>query len=197
MPTSPWGDHRLGFGEPLAEELQQLRVSGGMGNIELAQLGNARARELRISSRMGNFTVDLGGEWPTDDVSDLEVTHSMGDLRLRIPNSVRVTPDSRSSAKMGESGRIERRDETADPAAPVLRLDLSTTMGALASSGMTPTCPRSSRRIRRARAPSRLAEALLVCPPRLDQASWVAQLACPEAPAGVALRVRNCHEIVM
>ena len=42
MPTSPWGDHRLGFGEPLAEELQQLRVSGGMGNIELDQLGNAR-----------------------------------------------------------------------------------------------------------------------------------------------------------
>ncbi len=35
-------DHRLGFGEPLAEELQQLRVSGGMGNIELDQLGNAR-----------------------------------------------------------------------------------------------------------------------------------------------------------
>ena len=123
------GDHRLGFGEPLAEELQQLRVTGGMGNIELAQLGHARARELRVSSRMGNFTVDLGGEWPTDDVSDLEVTHSMGDLRLRIPNSVRVTPDSRSSAKMGERGRIGRGEETADPDAPALRLDLSTTMG--------------------------------------------------------------------
>ena len=123
------GDHRLGFGEPLAEELQQLRVSGDMGNIDLAQLGNARARELRVSSRMGNFTVDLGGEWPTDDVSELEVTHSMGDLRLRIPNSVRVSPDSRSSARMAESSRIDRREETADPAAPVLRLDLSTTMG--------------------------------------------------------------------
>ncbi len=123
------GDHRLGFGEPLAEELQRLRVSGGMGNIELAQLGNARARELRVSSRMGNFTVDLGGKWATDNVSDLEVSHSMGDLRLRIPNSVRVTPDSRSSATMGESGRIERGEETADPDAPALRLDLSTTMG--------------------------------------------------------------------
>ena len=124
------GDHRLGFGEPLAETLQQLRISGDTGNIELDQLGNARARALRISSRMGNFTIDLGGEWPTDDVSDLEITHAMGDLRLRIPNSVRVTPDSRSSATMGESGRIDRREETVDPDAPVLRLDLSTTMGA-------------------------------------------------------------------
>ena len=124
------GDHRLGFGEPLAEELQQLRVSGDMGNIELDQLGNARARALRVSSRMGNFTLDLGGAWPTDAVSDLEITHSMGDLRLRIPNSVRVTPDSRSSATMGgENSPIERRDETADPDAPELRLDLSTSMG--------------------------------------------------------------------
>ena len=123
------GDHRLGFGEPLSEELQRLRVSGGMGNIELDELGNARARELRISSRMGNFAIDLGGERPLDDVSDLEITHSMGDLRLRIPNSVRVTLDSSSSARMGESGWIDRREETADSDAPVLRLDLSTTMG--------------------------------------------------------------------
>ncbi len=114
----------------MAEALQQLRVSGDMGNIELDQLGNARARALRVSSRMGNFTVDLGGAWSTVAVSDLEIAHSMGDLRLRIPNSVRVTPDSRSSATMGgESSSIDRRAETADPDAPELRLDLSTTMG--------------------------------------------------------------------
>ena len=123
------GDHRLGFGEPLAEQLGHLRVRASMGDIELAQLGNARARELRLSGRMGNFEVDLGGNWPTDDISVLQVSHSMGDLELRIPNAVRVTLDSRSSASMGESDQIERQEETVDPGAPELRLDLSATMG--------------------------------------------------------------------
>ena len=63
------GDHRLGFGQPLAEELQLVRVSGRMGNIELDHLGNARAHELRASSSMGSFTADLGGVWRDDDVT--------------------------------------------------------------------------------------------------------------------------------
>jgi hypothetical protein len=123
------GDHRLDFGRPLAGELRQLRISGRMGNIELHHLGNARARELRASSRMGNFTVDLSGAWRDDAVSDLVLNHSMGDLRLRIPSSVRISPDSENAAMFGESGRIDRTRETADDSAPVLRLSLSTTMG--------------------------------------------------------------------
>jgi hypothetical protein len=62
-------------------------------------------------------------------VSDLVLNHSMGDLRLRIPSSVRISPDSENAAMFGESGRIDRTRETADDSAPVLRLSLSTTMG--------------------------------------------------------------------
>ena len=124
------GEHRLGFGEPLAEDLPRLQVDGQMGDIELHGLGNARPHEVRASSRMGNFTIDLGGDWPRDHVPELSVSHSMGDLLLRIPTTVRISPDSHESVRLGESGGFGRGEETSDPDAAVLRINLSTTMGA-------------------------------------------------------------------
>ena len=53
----------------------------------------------------------------------------MGDLRLSVPTAVRLSADSVSSARFGEGGQIDRRDETSDTDAPVLRLSVSTTMG--------------------------------------------------------------------
>ena len=123
------GDHRLGFGRPLAEELQLVRLDGSMGNIELDHLGNARARELRASRSMGNFTADLGGVWLEDGVTTLSFRHSMGDLRLRIPTTVRIAADSQTSVTWGESSQIDGGEETSNPDAPVLNLSLSTTMG--------------------------------------------------------------------
>ncbi len=119
------GNHRLGFGEPLAREIELVRVDGRVGNVELDHLGNARAREFRASSSMGNFSADLGGAWRPEDVAKLSFDHSMGELFLRIPNTVTIAEDSRNSVRHGEGSRI-RGD--ASPG-PVLRLNLSTTLG--------------------------------------------------------------------
>jgi hypothetical protein len=123
------GDHRLGFGTPVAAPLPRLEVTGNMGNIELNRLGNARAEVVRASTRMGNFEVDLSGAWPAARVSEVVIEHSMGDLRLRVPTSLRIAETSRVSARMAEPSQIARDGETTDPTAAVVRLDLTTTMG--------------------------------------------------------------------
>ena len=123
------GEHHLGFDRPLAEELPLMRLNSSMGAVVIDRLGNARAHELRASSRMGEFTFDLGGDWPTDGVSDLSFEHSMGELRLRIPTYVRISADSDDSVRLGETRWVDAGDAPDDPDAPTLRLNTSTTMG--------------------------------------------------------------------
>lgn len=122
------GEHLLDFSEPLAGAPRRVRVDGSMGLVRLERLGNARATELEVDGSMGSLTADLGGDWPRDVVSDLTLSHSMGELRLAIPTGVRIAPDSDISAALGDADRIERGDDTAGEA-PVVRLHLSTSMG--------------------------------------------------------------------
>ena len=124
-----WGDHRLDFSRPLAQRLPRAQVKGRMGDINLENLGNARALAFKTSSRMGNVNVDLGGDWPVGTVSELVFNHSMGDLRLNVPETVRIAADSESVATLGESGTLGTVTGTDDLAAPVVRLDVSTIMG--------------------------------------------------------------------
>ncbi len=123
------GEHRLDFSRPLARPMPRARVSGRMGDIALENLGNARALEFETSSRMGNFNVDLGGDWPVESVAELVFQHSMGDLRLNVPDSVRIAADSESSVRLGESGVLATAQSADDSAGPVVRLRVSTTMG--------------------------------------------------------------------
>ena len=125
------GDHWLGFSEPVSREMERIRVDGRLGNVEIEGLGNARAREVHASSTMGNFTVDLGGEWRPGEVSELSFEHSMGELFLRVPTTVRIAEDSRNVVWLGETTGLGRGEETVDADAPVLKLDLSTSMGGI------------------------------------------------------------------
>ena len=121
------GEHRLDFSEPLAGSPSRVHVEGGMGEIRVERLGNAKALEI-VSGRMGSLIADLGGDWSTGAVADLTVDNAMGELRIDVPDTVRVAPDSDSSAVLGESGRILPGAD-ASGAAPHVRLHLSTTMG--------------------------------------------------------------------
>lgn len=123
------GEHRLEFSRPLAQPLPRVQVRGRFGDITLESLGNARPLEFRTASRMGNFSVDLGGDWPVGTVSELVFTHSMGDLTLNIPKTVRIAADSESVVRLGESGTFDAIEGIDDPEAPVVRLRVSTTMG--------------------------------------------------------------------
>ncbi len=124
------GEHRLDFSRPLAGRPSRVRVDGGMGEVRLERLGNAGPRDLEVSGRMGSLTIDLHGDWPRDAVADLTVSNTMSELRLVVPDTVRIAPDANAAAILGETDRIRTR--TADGAnggAPLLRLHLSNTMG--------------------------------------------------------------------
>lgn len=122
------GEHHLDFSEPLAGRPHSVRVEGGMGEVRLEHLGNAGPRELEVSGRMGSLTVDLRGDWPGDAVADLTIDNSMGELRLGVPDTVRIASDSSVSNILGATGGIPTVDE-ASGEKPLLRLHLTNSMG--------------------------------------------------------------------
>lgn len=123
------GDHEIEFSRPLAAELPSARLDGQMGGIRFLDLGNVRAEELKVSTSMGDAQIDLGGEWSRSAVSEVDIRHSMGDLRLRIPRDIRLSPDSSTKVTMAESRGLDTRDETDDPDAPTVELHLTASMG--------------------------------------------------------------------
>ena len=122
------GEHRVDFHEPVVEGVRELRLSNSMGNLNLENLGNARANTITASGSMGNVTANLGGAWTPGAEANLNFEQSMGELTLRVPSSVRLEADVRESGKEGSS----RPPEVAppdDPKAPTLRLKVNSSMG--------------------------------------------------------------------
>lgn len=122
------GNHEVDFSKPVVEGLRRVTLNGRMGNISVENLGNARAQAIDASGSMGNLTADLGGAWQPGAGADLSFTHSMGELTVNVPRQVRL--EANVSGSNGEAtSRPEGGEETAGPAAPVIRLCMSTSMG--------------------------------------------------------------------
>ncbi|MYD86024.1 MAG: hypothetical protein F4018_09470 [Acidobacteria bacterium] len=122
------GEHRLDFSEPLEGVPSRVHVEGGMGEIRVERLGNARAREIEMSGRMGSMIADLGGDWPRGQAADLTIENTMGEFRLNVPNTVRIAPDSNAANVLGAVSRFPTEAE-ASAEAPLLRLHMSNSMG--------------------------------------------------------------------
>ena len=82
------------------------------GTLSLENLGNAHADTIHASGSMGNVTANLGGSWPAGATSSVTFEQSMGELTLRVPNSVRLDADVRSS-QGGETKSRTTQDATA------------------------------------------------------------------------------------
>lgn len=76
------------FDAPNPVEMERLEVKTGAAEMELLELANAGARELRVEGAVGDVTLDFTGTWSRD----LEATVKMGlgSLELRIPSDVGV-----------------------------------------------------------------------------------------------------------
>jgi len=122
------GNHTVDFKEPVVPGLRRARVNASMGNVSIDHLGNARAESIDASGSMGNLKVDLGGDWRKDTETDLSFRHSMGELTVNVPTQVRLQADVSSSQGNADNRSADPR-ETQDPAAPRLRLRVSTSMG--------------------------------------------------------------------
>jgi hypothetical protein len=122
------GEHRLDFQEPVVESVRELRLSNSMGNLNLENLGNARADRVISSGNMGNVVANLGGSWTPGAEVDLNFEQSMGELTLRVPTTVRLEADVRESGKEGAS-RPPDAAQPDNPNAPTLRLKVNSSMG--------------------------------------------------------------------
>jgi hypothetical protein len=122
------GNHEVDFKEPIVGGMRELRLNARMGNVTVENLGNARAKSIDTSGSMGNVTADLGGEWRPGSEAELSFNQSMGEVRLRVPSSVRLEGNVRDAD--GKTRNIAAdSDQTADPKAPLLRVRVSTSMG--------------------------------------------------------------------
>jgi hypothetical protein len=122
------GNHNVDFKEPVVRGLRRARLNASMGNVSIDHLGNARAESIDASGSMGNLKVDLGGDWQKDTETDLSLRHSMGELTVNVPTNVRLQAEVSSSQGNADNRSADAR-ETQDPAAPRLRLRVSTSMG--------------------------------------------------------------------
>ena len=122
------GNHEVDFRQPVVDGMTRFRLNARMGNVRVENLGNARAKSVDASSSMGNLTADLGGEWKPGSEAELSFTQSMGEVRVNVPNKVRLQADVRDAE--GKTQNIgPDADETKDPKAPVLKVRVSSSMG--------------------------------------------------------------------
>jgi hypothetical protein len=122
------GDHFLEFREPTPVPMEDFRLDGSMGNLEVRGLGEASPRTVTVDHGMGELLVDLAGPWRRD--ATVDVGFSMGECRLWLPKTARVEI-SRASVGMGEK-YVDHHDESGLPAdAPLLTLNVRGSMGEL------------------------------------------------------------------
>ena len=121
------GEHRIDFQTPVVEGLRRVRLNGSMGNINVENLGNARPQAIEGSGSMGNLIADLGGAWEPGSQAQMSFSHSMGELTLRVPTSVRLETDVRDGD--GERRSTGDTPQPDDPKAPVVKVRVSTSMG--------------------------------------------------------------------
>jgi hypothetical protein len=122
------GEHRIDFPSPIVEGVRRLRLNASMGNVNVENLGNARPQSIEGSGSMGNLNADLGGAWEQGSAAQMSFALSMGELRLRVPMSVRLESELRDGDGAIDRGAPDTR-ETTDPNAPVVKLRVSTSMG--------------------------------------------------------------------
>jgi hypothetical protein len=103
-------------------------MAGSVGEIELAGLGNASPREVKISHSAGEVDLDLTGAWQRD--AEIDVDLGFGECMLRLPSDVWIDLDS---ARMGVGEVVRRDEQDADlpEDAPRLAIEVSGSVGEL------------------------------------------------------------------
>ena len=124
------GDHRVSFNRPLPRRLPRVVLRSSMGETRVSGLGNAAPESFSMTGSMGQLTVDFRGQWPAGAQSKGRIHLTMGQVDVRVPENMRISPTSSTRVSLGEARtRGLREGETEDPNAPTLELDLSASMG--------------------------------------------------------------------
>lgn len=125
------GEHEVSFDRPIEGSLKRADIHSSMGEIRLRGFGNAHPEEMFLRGSMGEFSVDMSGEWPRGAKSTAQIRFKMGECRIHVPDNLRIDPDSGTNMWLGEARTraLYDDDQPADPDAPTLLLDISASMG--------------------------------------------------------------------
>ena len=102
-------DTKVDFSEPNTTSMKMLSVQVGAAGIELQNLGNANASNVKVNGGVGSVRLDFGGRWTQDMVVDAEL--ALGKLYLRVPRDVGVRLEvQRVLASLDHNGLEKRGD---------------------------------------------------------------------------------------
>lgn len=76
------------FDAPNPARMERMEFRSGAAELELLELGNAGAAELRVEGAVGDVTLDFTGRWSRD--MEASIRMGLGSLELRIPAGVGV-----------------------------------------------------------------------------------------------------------
>lgn len=123
------GEHRVGFSEPTPSPLERFVVDAGMGEFDVDRLGHASPAEVRVTGRMGEFSLDLHGEWKND--AEITAGWRMGQCTVRLPSDVAVKSEGANVMMGGANLSGLRNRPDPPPGAPTLTIRVSGSMGEL------------------------------------------------------------------
>jgi hypothetical protein len=121
------GSHAIGFSQPTRGAMSEFNLQKGIGELEVAQLGNASPASTTIEQRIGELTVDLGGAWAGD--AEVVVNNSLGEVVVVAPRDVRVERVDESGSGVGDSSWDLPDDSELPADAPTLRLSVRAGVG--------------------------------------------------------------------
>ncbi len=86
--------------------LEDLRISTGAGEVEVALTGRPSVRDLRLETGAGDVTVDMTGDWRED--AKATIIGGVGRLRLRLPSDVGVRVETKKGIGNVSAGGMIR-----------------------------------------------------------------------------------------
>lgn len=122
------GDHFIEFREPLPFPMDNFKIQGSMGGLEIRGLGQASPRVVEVKQGMGELFLDLSGDWRRD--AKIEARFSMGECKIWLPEKAKIDM-KRASVNMGEARSDKEKREELPAEWPTLTIDASGSMGEL------------------------------------------------------------------
>ncbi len=121
------GEHGITVDEVNPIDMEELDIDTSMGEFGFDGLSRLRARKIEVTGSMGEVRVDLGG--PLEIDTELFVSMKMGELSLFLPDNA-IWDSSGLKAALAEVGGSTDGPQSLDPeTSPVLRLDGSVFLG--------------------------------------------------------------------
>jgi hypothetical protein len=123
------------FGKPNREVMEQLLFSSGLASVEMNNLANANAAEMRFEIGAGNYTLDFGGTLAR--TAKVNVEAGTSNLTIRVPHGTpaRVTLDGVATGVdvdgFAEAGQKQYINAAWDEAQPHVEITLSSAVGSV------------------------------------------------------------------